>query len=51
MILIYQNLGKLNSQMLNKEVADYYFRKSFECQGLELLYDFGKDRLGYGDDV
>ncbi len=50
MILIYQNLGKLNSQMLNKEKADYYFRKSFECQGLEVLYDFGKDQLGFGDD-
>ena len=49
MMLIYQNLGKLHSQMLNKDKADYYFRKFFECQGLEMLYDLAKDQLGYGD--
>ena len=49
MMLIYQNLGKLHSQMLNKEKADYYFRKFFECQELEGLYDIAKDQLGYGD--
>jgi len=49
MQLIYQNLGKLNLQMLNKEKADYYFRKFYECQGLEMLYDYGKGRMGYGE--
>lgn len=43
MMILYQNLGKLYKQMLNTEKSDYYFRKWYECQGLEMLFDYTHD--------
>lgn len=51
MALIYQNLHKLNKQMLNETQSEFYLSKWYECMGLKDLFDFreGGDELDDDD--
>ncbi len=49
MMLLYQNLGKLHKQMMNTEKSDYFFRKWYECQGLEMLWDLGHGKSDFDE--
>ncbi len=47
---VYLNLGKIYRQMLDDEKANYYQRKWYECQGLEILFDLTHGTDGNDDE-
>jgi len=50
MALIYQNLHKLNKQMLNESQSELYLSKWYECMGLKDLFDFREGGADFEDE-
>jgi hypothetical protein len=50
MALIYQNLHKLNKQMLNETQSEFYLQKWYECVGLKDLFDFREGGAEFDDE-